>query len=498
MAYFEGGSLLQFFFMLLSALAIAAFSFTFGRNPGGLAKIAFFTTPIAVVITALLGFFPPSLCPVLYVLSAVLMAPVISRRVYGVIRTAELNHRVVWYISGFSAAFTVFAVWVAVSPQKEIAFFIPSLFSAIAWLGIRRTLSIPDEPPDIGAMRFTKRHMLMLAVALLVVFLLTTMARMILTHVFAGSGDAQSNTALDVLITWVPAAVILLLFGIINDRAYERAGFICVMGLSLFGCIFALLPAIPQGAVTLMLIIAFCFGDMYVEFFAYTTPLYFFASSRRPVFISSIGCVFFLTISALLWKADVWVPELLFRLDTPLLVSTAFLIILFTILVFFLFERHRERTLAAALYALLYGKAGEEPAAGDKTEKLTKIDELFTSEERDVALLLIEGKMRSEITRSLHLSAAEADRRMDAIRAKINQMGDPDPLIAEAIAEYKLTRRETDVLRYLRRKMTNVEIAAEMYVTEETVKFHVRNLLNKLKISTRKEIETWENAFKKR
>jgi DNA-binding NarL/FixJ family response regulator len=118
----------------------------------------------------------------------------------------------------------------------------------------------------------------------------------------------------------------------------------------------------------------------------------------------------------------------------------------------------------------------------------------FTPEERDAALLLIEGKTRTEITRGLRLTAAEADRRINAIRDKISSMGGPDPIAAAADA-YKLTRRETDMLRCLRRGMTNAEIAAELFLSEETVKGHVRNLLNKMELSSRNDVALWAEAL---
>ena len=132
------------------------------------------------------------------------------------------------------------------------------------------------------------------------------------------------------------------------------------------------------------------------------------------------------------------------------------------------------------------------PAVNNETVLYT-----LTTEEINVALLLIEGKSRSEITRSLHLSSIEANNCFNSLRKKISAMGDSDPVIAAAITEYKLTRREVDILRCIRREMTNIEIAAELFLSEETVKTHVRNLLKKLKIASRKEIWTWEESLMK-
>lgn len=53
-----------------------------------------------------------------------------------------------------------------------------------------------------------------------------------------------------------------------------------------------------------------------------------------------------------------------------------------------------------------------------------------------------------------------------------------------------LTEREQDVTALVRKGMTNKEIAAEMYVSEKAVEYHLRNVYGKLGISSRRELRS--------
>jgi len=67
---------------------------------------------------------------------------------------------------------------------------------------------------------------------------------------------------------------------------------------------------------------------------------------------------------------------------------------------------------------------------------------------------------------------------------ELSRTKEPERLGDSSLA--KLTRRETDVLRELATGMTNKEIARRLYISENTVKYHVHSILEKLNLSGRR------------
>lgn len=79
----------------------------------------------------------------------------------------------------------------------------------------------------------------------------------------------------------------------------------------------------------------------------------------------------------------------------------------------------------------------------------------------------------------------------------IREAAEGKNVISEAIADYlasrseqhdpfaNLTERELDVLQEVARGMSNKQVAAQLHISEETVKVHIRNLLRKLNVRSR-------------
>ena len=83
----------------------------------------------------------------------------------------------------------------------------------------------------------------------------------------------------------------------------------------------------------------------------------------------------------------------------------------------------------------------------------------------------------------------------DAIRAVVQGCTWFSQSVAQTLAlpaeSTTLTQREQEVLRLLARGGTNRKIAEELYVAEITVRFHLRNIYNKIHVSTRAQAVRW-------
>ena len=119
----------------------------------------------------------------------------------------------------------------------------------------------------------------------------------------------------------------------------------------------------------------------------------------------------------------------------------------------------------------------------------------LTPDEVKVALLLLDGAVRRDISRKLNLKAAVVAQHEKEIRQKLGLMSGHDSVIAIVAAEYRLTKRETEMLQYLSRGAGNDEIAAELFLSDETIKTHIRNLMLKLPLENRHDVPAWLEAY---
>ena len=89
------------------------------------------------------------------------------------------------------------------------------------------------------------------------------------------------------------------------------------------------------------------------------------------------------------------------------------------------------------------------------------------------------------------------DSEPEALLSCIHQAAGGNAVFSEGVADYlasrgdqadpfaALTERERDVLQEVARGMSNKQVAAQLAISEETVKVHIRNLLRKLDVRSR-------------
>ncbi len=84
---------------------------------------------------------------------------------------------------------------------------------------------------------------------------------------------------------------------------------------------------------------------------------------------------------------------------------------------------------------------------------------------------------------------ADVDGRRVAIFVAIAGGGEPEPFaIARGAAELGLTERESEVVTLIAMGLDTGDIAAELHISPETVRTHVRNAMGKLGVHTRAQL----------
>jgi DNA-binding NarL/FixJ family response regulator len=71
------------------------------------------------------------------------------------------------------------------------------------------------------------------------------------------------------------------------------------------------------------------------------------------------------------------------------------------------------------------------------------------------------------------------------------RLGNGVPAAASPATGPGLTRREIEILRLVAEGRTNAQVARTLWVTEQTVKFHLSNVYRKLDVSNRTEAGHW-------
>jgi len=77
--------------------------------------------------------------------------------------------------------------------------------------------------------------------------------------------------------------------------------------------------------------------------------------------------------------------------------------------------------------------------------------------------------------------------RIDEMQTEIDEKGDCNKFTDEKLKEFDLSERETEVLKLIAQGFKNIEIADKLFVSQNTVKTHIKNIYVKLDVKNRVE-----------
>ena len=495
------GTLTELSFMLLLCAGLAVSALLLGKQTDGKAWCVLPAATLAgAVCTGLIPFLPGYAAKGLFLLSALLMTPLLCRRLYGVLRCARDANRTRFYIGAVSATIVLQMIWSLLPLPFSVKF---AVLSAFALLGLWRAgsrLPGPDAaPPRKPAFTRPSIQPVRLAVVFLLLVGLNIFNTLVHTHVLNGS---LSENDLLSLLAWCVAPVAFLFFAVLSDKNRERTGFAAALALILLGCFSALTPDGSVFAAPLLLMGEF--GGSITEFCFLTMPLMFFPFSKRPVLIAVSGLIAHtLLSSAVSWTQDLWLPKALLSPDIgrPLIVFGAVCAALLVPLIFSVWKRQEDASLMEALLGLKKqaeddvpqsdapAKSPEETSPQNASRDWPQALDLLADEHR-IATLLCDGMTRTEIAQQTGLSLSQVAVHLRNIRVKLEATPPvgQSAYVRAAARRYALTAREAEVFGEIISGRSNTEISANLYIEAATVKTHVNRILKKTGMTSRAEL----------
>jgi two-component system NarL family response regulator len=150
-------------------------------------------------------------------------------------------------------------------------------------------------------------------------------------------------------------------------------------------------------------------------------------------------------------------------------------------------------------FGLPDGTGADATRAIMKEDPGCKIVFLTMSEEDDDLFAAIRSGAKGYLLKNMHpsklVAALRAVHQGESALSRSMTMRVMEELSRTRKPEYPveitLTHREIDVLRAIATGLSNQDIANHLFITENTVKYHVHSILEKLKLSSRKEAATY-------
>ncbi len=504
----------MFWFSIAFAIPIIALSLAYSNNIKAISRIFRYTMPVGIVFTATMALLPEPWFVALFIASGPVMAPLAIRSCYDAVRSAKPAKRMQTFMSAITAAIFVHASWLLIVQSLGFTPFVQFLFPTVVTLAsyallwrhpseqAPRSGTVATLRPPTTFVAGSQPTLFYIIFVFLVVFVFDLSSD--LFHTYFLTEGLTNDILLFIGGIFLPA-ICLTLYAVLADRKQEKKAILVGMSLYLLGLVLALSR---QEATVWPLIIADGIGGAYADFFVVGFSLLFFSETDKPVLMASLGLALDVLTASFLWTVDAWLPASLIQgFGTGNIVVMAVLTILLLVTAMLAFDRQNEKNIVLAIFRLRQSEAATMPPHKETLKETVAFSEPtsealpdagFSQREREVASLLIEGYTQGEIARRLHLPAGKVGGHLKHIRDKVNGVPTQgvEAALERVVKDFALTKRESQTLRSLVEGRTNSEIAAELFISEETVKFHVRNLMKKLPIEGRRQVASWLANYK--
>lgn len=487
----------ELLFMLFLSAGLMGVSLLWDRYPRKLERALPYATLTGALCTGLIPLLPPLAGKAVFWLSALLMTPLLCRRLYGVLRCSKETSRIRVYISAVSVTIVLQMVWALMPLTFAVKF---PLLSVCALFGLWHVGShLPAHEnaplPNPAAAR-TLVQVARIAVVFIFLILLSQFNSLI--HYFVVSESMENSDWLSIL-SWLLTPVSFLFFAYLSDKNRECLGFTLGIALILAGCFAALTP--DNGILTTPLLMLGEAGGTITEFCFLTMPLLFFPFSKRPFLVAASGlAAHTLLSSAVGWTQELWLPQELLSADLgrPLIIFGAVCAMLLIPLTFSVWRRQEDATLMRALLGL---KQQTEAVAALPDEPVKPAESIppeadwmhaldLLEGEHHTATLLCDGLTRAEIANELGMTLSQVSAHLRHIREKLDAKPPVghSAVVRQAARRYGLTAREAEVFGEILLGRSNTEISANLYIEAATVKTHVNRIMKKTGMANRAEL----------
>lgn len=396
----------------------------FHKRPGLAISVSRVMAISGAIITAIMPLFPATVFTGLYVLTGILIGPLIIMRIYGVLNTVPLNQTFRWYTSAIAVTIVLHAFWV-ILPWSTLF-----RFTIIAIAGLLASWRLPVLPSVEGRRlsglqeAVPKRMWLPLGLFLILIILVTLASAIINTN-YSMPAQQENLVVVWLLARLLPAAGFMI-YACAADHGRAKTALIIAISFYLAGIWISFVY--PKQSLWIPLLIADGIGGSFAEYHVLSLPLYLMPYTKRPLFVGSLGFMMNFLISAIGWPLDAWFPQWLVTEDNGIV----FYVVLFL--------------LCIATMLIIFWQMN---LSGEWKE--------FVRYREECALNLIET---------------------DTIQ----------PTATVDIERFALTKREKEIFDLILEGLSAVEIAKCLFITERTVRFHMTNIYKKTDTQSRREL----------